>query len=85
MSTTTTAADTSHSENAQRLARYLRREAEEASGDLYVKGKFIADDVDLSSKQIGALMVQLQDSVPGLEIEKWSYTAATTWRISASA
>ena len=71
------------SEKAQTLARYLREEVEEASGDLYVKGKFIADDVGLSPKEIGQLMVQLQGSVPDLEIEKWSYTSATTWRISA--
>lgn len=83
MSSTTTTA-VSGSEKAQRLASYLRREAEETSGDLYVKGKFIADDVGLSSKEIGALMLQLQDSAPGLEIEKWSYTSATTWRITTN-
>jgi len=35
-----------------------------------------------SPKEIGALIVQLQDSVQDLEIEKWSYTGATTWRVS---
>ena len=70
------------SNKARKLARYLRAEAEAASGELYVKGKFIADDVGLSPKEIGALMVQLQEAAPGLEIEKWSYTAATTWRIT---
>ena len=82
MSTNTSTVGASRSPKAQRLARYLREEAEAASGDLYVKSKFIADDVDLSPKEIGALMVQLQEAVPGLEIEKWSYTSATTWRIS---
>ncbi len=70
------------SRKAARLARFLRNEAERADGDLYVKGKFIADDVDLSPKEIGALMVQLQRSDSALEIEKWSYTSATTWRVS---
>ncbi len=65
---------------AERLASYLRSEA--ADGETYFKAKFIADDVDLSSKEIGALIVQLQDSVSDLEIEKWSYTGATTWRVS---
>ncbi|SNR43825.1 DUF7123 family protein [Halorubrum vacuolatum] len=65
---------------SERLAEYLRQEA--ADGDAYIKAKFIADDVGLSPKQIGALIVQLQDSVADLEIEKWSYTGATTWRIS---
>ena len=64
----------------ERLASYLRQEAE--NGEMYFKSKFIADDVDLSPKEIGALIVQLQDSVADLKIEKWSYTGATTWRVS---
>ena len=84
MSTNTTPESAYPSPKAERLARYLRTEAEESDGDLYVKGKFIASEVDLSPKEIGALLVQLQGSVPGLSIEKWSYTSATTWRISAA-
>jgi hypothetical protein len=45
------------------------------------KSKFIAEDVSLSSKEIGALIVKLQDSVDDLSIERWSYTGATTWRV----
>ena len=82
MSSTTTTAGLG-SEKAQRLASHLRQETEDTPGDLYGKSKFIADDVGLSAKEIGALMVQLQGSIPDLEIEKWSYTAATTWRITA--
>ena len=72
------------SPKAERLARYLRAEADRTDGDLYLKGKFIADDIDLSPKEIGALLVRLQGSVPGLTIEKWSYTSATTWRVSTA-
>ncbi|WP_331235719.1 DUF7123 family protein [Natronorarus salvus] len=73
-----------HSPNSKeaRLKRYLEEQA--ADGDLYFKGKFIADDVGLSPKEIGALMVKLSDSASGLEIEKWSYTSATTWRVSSA-
>ncbi|WP_144925306.1 DUF7123 family protein [Halorubrum salsamenti] len=67
---------------ADRLAAFLREEA--ADGETYFKAKFIADDVGLSPKEIGALIVQLQDSVQDLEIEKWSYTGATTWRVSTT-
>ncbi|MUW13537.1 hypothetical protein GJ633_01890 [Halorubrum sp. CBA1125] len=65
---------------AERLATFLRSEA--ADGETYFKAKFIAEDVGLSPKEIGALIVQLQDSARDLEIEKWSYTGATTWRVS---
>jgi hypothetical protein len=63
----------------ERLANYLRSRVED--GELYFKSKFIAEDVSLSSKEIGALIVKLQDSVDDLSIERWSYTGATTWRV----
>ncbi|MFB6132555.1 MAG: hypothetical protein ABEJ44_04025 [Halanaeroarchaeum sp.] len=62
-----------------RLRRYLREKA--TDGELYFKSKFIADEVGLSPKEIGALMVKLSESAADLEIEKWSYTSATTWRV----
>ena len=64
-----------------RLARFLRDQVA-SDGELYFKSKFIAEEVDLSPKEIGALMVKLRDSVADLEIEKWSYTSATTWRVT---
>ncbi|ELZ79310.1 hypothetical protein C454_13483 [Haloferax gibbonsii ATCC 33959] len=51
---------------------------------MYFKSKFIADDVGLSPKEIGALMVKLRDSATDLTIEKWSYTSATTWRVETA-
>jgi CRP-like cAMP-binding protein len=64
----------------ERLRSYLEQEADD--GELYFKSKFIADEVGLSPKEIGALMVNLRESAERLEIEKWSYTSATTWRIA---
>ncbi|ESS11927.1 MAG: hypothetical protein A07HR60_01265 [uncultured archaeon A07HR60] len=64
---------------AQRLAEYLREEA--SNGMIYFKGRFIAEEVGLSPKEIGALITQLQDTADDLTIEKWSYTGATTWRV----
>ncbi|GAA0673030.1 hypothetical protein ACFQDG_04705 [Natronoarchaeum mannanilyticum] len=63
----------------QRLRGFLAEKA--TDGELYFKSKFIADEVGLSPKEIGALMVKLSDSCTDLEIEKWSYTSATTWRV----
>jgi len=70
----------SSASKADRLAEFLRAEA--ADGETYFKAKFIADDVDLSPKEIGALIVRLRDSMDDVEIEKWSYTGATTWRVA---
>ncbi len=63
----------------ERLKRFLLQKAED--GEMYFKSKFIADEVDLSPKEIGALMVKLRDSASELTVEKWSYTSATTWRV----
>ncbi len=67
---------------AGRLEQYLREKA--ADGEVYFKSKFIADEVGLSPKEIGALMVQLRDSAASIEVEKWSYTSATTWRVTTA-
>ena len=63
----------------ERLKQYLVEKAQD--GELYFKSKFIADEVGLSPKEIGALMVKLRDSATEISVEKWSYTSATTWRI----
>lgn len=65
---------------AGRLLEYLERRA--GDGEIYVKSKFLAEDLDLSASQIGVLLGRLQDSAETLDIEQWSYTNATTWRIA---
>ena len=73
------APDSADGSKEEQLKQYLVEKARD--GEFYFKSKFIADDVDMSPKQIGALMYKLRDSVSELEIERWSYTGATTWRI----
>ena len=86
MSATTQPSTTNDEEDAankeEQLKEYLSQKA--ADGEMYFKSKFIADEVGLSPKEIGALMVKLKDSATDLEIEKWSYTSATTWRIESA-
>jgi hypothetical protein len=68
---------------AQSLYRYLRdRLLEQDTDEFYCKGKEIADDVGLSSKEIGVMMKRLQDTETDVVVEKWSWSRATTWRIS---
>ncbi|MFW6435053.1 MAG: DUF7123 family protein [Halovenus sp.] len=80
MSTTQTVDDGRSKE--ERLRSYLKQKA--ADGEMYFKSKFIADEVGLSPKEIGALMVKLKDSATDIEVEKWSYTSATTWRVESA-
>ncbi len=65
---------------ARRLASYLaRRVADE--GELYAKSRFIAEDVDLSSKEVGSYMSRIGERTD-LTVEQWAYTNGTTWRIT---
>lgn len=66
--------------DCERLAQYLRRKGN--GGEYYVKSKFIADDIDLSARQIGALMGRLDEHVADITVERWAYTNATTWRVA---
>ena len=63
----------------ERLERFLRREAGEE--EAYIKSKFVADEVDLTPSQVGLLLTRLRESDDGVDVEKWSYTNATTWRV----
>ena len=65
----------------ERLERYLRREA--AEGEAYIKSKFIADEVGLTPSQVGLLLTRLREADADVDVEKWSYTNATTWRVRA--
>lgn len=66
--------------NERRLRRYLRERTED--GEYYFKSKFVADDLDMTPSQIGTLVDRLQGSATGLDIERWAYTNATTWRVT---
>lgn len=62
-----------------RLERYLRGRA--AEGEFYFKSKYIADEVGLSTKEIGALLPDLRRSATAFDLEEWGYANATTWRV----
>jgi len=78
MSATITPSAEEEPSKEARLKSFLKEKA--ADGEMYFKSKFIADEVGLSPKEIGALMVKLKDA-SDLTVEKWSYTSATTWRV----
>lgn len=50
-------------------------------GPVFVKSKFVADDLPLSSREVGTAIGRLQSDSDRLDVEKWSYTNATTWRV----
>jgi len=66
-----------------RLERYLREQVE--AGERYFKSRFIAEEIELSSREIGAAFTKLSERSAQLEIEQWSYSSGTTWRVTPAA
>ncbi len=75
----TTAVTTELTEKQQRILQYLRREAEH---QMYFKSRLIAEELDMSAKEVGANMGALRRDELGVEIEKWGYSSGTTWKVS---
>jgi hypothetical protein len=83
MSTTTgpagsTSADTL-SDKQTRIMQYLRQHASEKT---YFKSRHIANDLDLSAKEVGTNMPAVTDAATDLSIEKWGYSSGTTWMVT---
>ena len=74
-----TAASSDHPKTA-RLEQYLRRQV--AEGERYFKSRFIAEDLELSAQEIGAAFKKLSERSSQLQIEPWSYSSGTTWRVT---
>ncbi len=53
-------------------------------GESYVRSKTIAEQLGLSSKQVGARLPKLDEESDDVEIEKWGRARSTTWRVTRS-
>lgn len=79
----TASADAGHpdlTEKQQTILAYLR---DRVSENTYFKSKYMADDLDMSAKEIGVNIKKVQEAVTDLTIEPWAYTGGTTWKITA--
>jgi hypothetical protein len=52
-------------------------------GKYYFKSKYIAKDLGLSPKEVGINLAILSEICDELDIERWSYSNSTTWRVTA--
>jgi hypothetical protein len=73
---------TSTREKLDRLREYLRQETED--GEYYFKSKYVADDLGLTSKEVGNLAAKLREKETDIDIDPWAYANATTWRVTRS-
>lgn len=62
------------------ILQYLRENAAERT---YFKSRLIADDLDLSAKEVGANMTAVTEAATDIDVEKWGYSSGTTWMVTA--
>ncbi|MFB6119835.1 MAG: hypothetical protein ABEJ68_01815 [Halobacteriaceae archaeon] len=84
MSATASTADAAEAtrltEKQRDILAYLRENADQQT---YFKSRLIGEALDLSAKEVGTNMPALAESDVGLDVEKWGYSSATTWKVTA--
>jgi len=81
MSTTTdaTADMTNLSEKQHRILEFLREAVAEQT---YFKSRLIADELNMSPKEVGTNMTAIQREEFDISVEKWGYSSSTTWMVT---
>jgi len=66
-------------ETQSRLLSYL---LDRVDGIAYLKAKYVAEDLGLSSKEVGINMGILAERTDDVTIEQWGRSSSTTWKVS---
>ncbi len=69
-------------EEDKRILEFLRESV--SRGESYFRAKNIAEQIGLSSKQVGARLPKLAEESEDVDIEKWGRARSTTWRVTLS-
>ena len=80
MSATAQATDSRLSEKQRRILEYLQANADEQT---YFKSRLIGEELGLSAKEVGTNMTAIEDGEFDISVEKWGYSSATTWKVTA--
>jgi hypothetical protein len=70
-----------YNDTQSRILGYL--EAGVAKGSRFFKAKYIAEDLGLSSKEVGTNLAILSQICDELDIQRWSYSNSTTWMVTS--
>ncbi|WP_123536152.1 DUF7123 family protein [Halosimplex salinum] len=64
-------------------AEILSHLRERVDGTAYLKSKYVAEELGLSSKEVGINMGILRERATDIEIEQWGRSSSTTWKVTA--
>lgn len=71
---------TDYTDEERRIVAYLRESV--SRGERYFRSKNIADQLGLSSKQVGVRLPELAEKSEEVDIEKWGRAKSTTWKVT---
>ena len=80
MSATVPTTDAGLTEKQRRILAFLREHADERS---YFKSRLIGEELGLSAKEVGTNMTAITSANVDVDVEKWGYSSATTWKVTA--
>ncbi|MFC6721658.1 DUF7123 family protein [Halobacteriaceae archaeon SHR40] len=80
MSATVDASRASLSDKQHRILEFLKAHADEQT---YFKSRLIADELDMSAKEVGTNMTAIERGEFDISVEKWGYSSSTTWMVTA--
>ena len=68
------------SDKQRRILDYL---CEHADTQTYFKSRLIADELDMSAKEVGTNMTAIAEGEFDVAVEKWGYSSSTTWMVTS--
>jgi len=71
---------TDYTDEERRILSYLRESV--SKGERYFRSKNIAEQLELSSKEVGVRLPELAEKSEEMDIEKWGRARSTTWRVT---
>lgn len=82
MSTTNRTTEPDAMTLARRVEQYLSDAVKDGHG--YFKSKEIADELELQTRQVAAVIHDVDDISDRISVEKWAYSNSTTWLVEAT-
>lgn len=67
------------SEKQYRILEFLESRVDEQT---YFKSRLIADELDMSAKEVGTNMTAIAEGDVSISVEKWGYSSSTTWMVT---
>ncbi|WP_226012338.1 DUF7123 family protein [Halomicrobium salinisoli] len=71
--------DAGLSEKQARILEFLR---DNADTQTYFKSRLIGEELGLSAKEVGTNMTAIAEGDFDVDVEKWGYSSATTWKVT---